>query len=139
MITAEELQNTLESWAQKASKNDQTAPTSPHVVREGFKKNSRKENTFIQKQTPAYSFARHDGNFKQDWILWSDETKKKSFLTANTQDGFDAHRNKKVSHVYNEIYCCIFNVVGLFFCQRYWISCWHHGIKDSIKYQQIKM
>ncbi len=79
MITAEELQNTVESWAQKASKNDQTAPTSPHVVREGFKKNSRKENTFIQKQTPAYSFARHDWNFKRDWILWSDETKKRAF------------------------------------------------------------
>ncbi len=45
---------------------------------------------------------------------------------------------KKWSHVYNEIYCCIFNVVGLFFCQRSWISCWHHGIKDSINYQQIK-
>ncbi len=32
--------------------------------------------------------------------------------------------------MYNEIYCCIFNVVGLYFCWRSWTSCldtWHHG------------
>ncbi len=36
----------------------------------------------------------------------------------------------KVPHVYNEIYCCIFDVVGLYFCWRSWTSCldiWHHG------------
>ncbi len=36
----------------------------------------------------------------------------------------------KSTHVYNEIYCCIFDVVDLFFCQRSWTSCldtWHHG------------
>ncbi len=39
MITAEELQKTVESRGQKASKKKyQTAPTSPHVVWEGFKK-----------------------------------------------------------------------------------------------------
>ncbi len=51
-------------------------------------------------------------------------------LAANTQDGFDEHRDKKVSHVYNEIFCCIFDVVGLYFCWRSWTSCldtWHHG------------
>ncbi len=55
---------------------------------------------------------------------------KMSFLAANTQDGFGEHRDKKVPHVYNEIYCCIFNVVGLYFCWRSWTSCldtWHHG------------
>ncbi len=29
----------------------------------------------------------------------------------------------KVPHVYNEIYCCIFDVVGLYFCLRSWTSC----------------
>ncbi len=56
--------------------------------------------------------------------------KKISLLAANTQDGFGEHRDKKVLHVYNEIYCWIFNVVGLYFCWRSWTSCldtWHHG------------
>ncbi len=42
-----------------------------------------------------------------------------SFLAANTQDGFGE----------NEISCCIFDVVGLYFCWRSWTSCldtWHH-------------
>ncbi len=34
-------------------------------------------SSLIQKQTPAYSVIRHDWNFKWDWLLWSDETKKK--------------------------------------------------------------
>ncbi len=39
--TAGELQKIVESRGQKTlNKNDQTAPTSPHVVWEGFKKNS---------------------------------------------------------------------------------------------------
>ncbi len=46
-----------------------------------------------------------------------------SFLAANTQDGFGAHRDKKVPYVYNEIYSCIFDVVGLYFCWRSWTSC----------------
>ncbi len=40
-ITAVELQNIVESRGQKTlEKNCQTVPTSPHIVREGFKKNS---------------------------------------------------------------------------------------------------
>ncbi len=38
--TAGELQKIVESRGQKTLKKGQTAPTSPHVVREGFKKNS---------------------------------------------------------------------------------------------------
>ncbi len=38
--TAGKLQKIVESRGQKTLKNCQTAPTSPHVVREGFKKNS---------------------------------------------------------------------------------------------------
>ncbi len=36
----------------------------------------------------------------------------------------------KSTHVYNEIYCCIFYFVGLYFRWRSWTSCldtWHHG------------
>ncbi len=58
-----------------------------------------KLSSLIQKQTPAYSVIRHDWNFKWDWLLWSDETKKNSFLVANTQDVFGEHRNKKVPNV----------------------------------------
>ncbi len=56
----------------------QTAPTSPHVVMEGFKKKKKiKKRKFSHpKQTAAYSVVRHDWNFKRDWLLWSDETKK---------------------------------------------------------------
>ncbi len=42
-----------------------------------------------------------------DWLLWS---LKNSFLAANTEDGFCEHRDKKSTHVYNETYCCIFDV-----------------------------
>ncbi len=70
--TAGELQKIVESQGQKTFlKKCQTAPTSPHVVWEGFKKNSPHSSS------PAYSVIRHDWNFKWDWLLWSDETKKK--------------------------------------------------------------
>ncbi len=64
---------------QKTLKKNQTAPTSPHVVREGFEKNSKKFSSLIQKQSPAYSVVRHDWNFKWDWLLWSDEAKQIAF------------------------------------------------------------
>ncbi len=93
--TAGELQKMVESRGQKTLKtNCQTAPTSPHVVWEDFKKNypgsSKKK-----KKSPAYPVIRHDWNFK--WLLWSEETKINSFLAANTQDGFGEHRDKKYS------------------------------------------
>ncbi len=47
------------------------------------------------KQSPTYAVVRHDWNFKWDWLLWSDETKKIAFLAADTQDGFGEHRDKK--------------------------------------------
>ncbi len=96
-----------------------------------FRRVSRKILLAHQKQSPAYSVIRHDWDFKWDWLLWSDETKKTSFLAANTQDGFGEHRDKKVPHVYNEIYCCIFWCCGpifllevldiLFRCMASWI------------------
>ncbi len=73
--TAGELQKIVETRGQKTlKKNCQTAPTSPHVVWEGFKKNSpsSSENKLQHIQLSL----RHDWNFKWDWLLWSDETKK---------------------------------------------------------------
>ncbi len=75
--TAGELQKIVESRGQKTLKtNSQTAPTSPHVIWEDFKKNSLSSS---KNQTTAYSVIRHDWNFKWDWLLWSDETKKIAF------------------------------------------------------------
>ncbi len=44
--------------------------------------------------------------------------------------------------MYNEIYCCIFDVVGLYFCWRSWTSCldtWHHALYQisTDKNQQV--
>ncbi len=49
-ITAGELQRLVESWGQKPKKKNQTSPTSPHVVREGFKKNSPHSHNLQQIQ-----------------------------------------------------------------------------------------
>ncbi len=98
---AGELQKIVESRGQKTLK---IAPTSPHVVWEGFKKiilaHPKKNSIFI---------VRHDWNFKWDWLLRSDETKK--LLAATLKMGL-VNTGIKVPHVYNEIHCCIFNVVG---------------------------
>ncbi len=88
--TAGELQKIVESRGQKTlKKNYQTAPISPHVVREGFKKNSP------QSSKNKLQHIQLSDVTKWDWLLWSDETKKMSFLAANTQDGFGEHRDKK--------------------------------------------
>ncbi len=85
-------------------KNCQTAPTSPHVVWEGFKKNSpsSSKNNLQHIQLSDMTGTSNGTGFYGQMKL------KISFLAANTQDGFGAHRDKKVPHVYNEIYCCIF-------------------------------
>ncbi len=91
-ITAVELQNIVESRGQKTlEKNCQTVPTSPHVVWEGFKKNS-----------PSSSKNKLQHIQLSDMTVTSNGTGvygqmklKMSFLAANTQDGFGAHRDKK--------------------------------------------
>ncbi len=91
--TAEELQKIVESPGQKILKKKLSNSTYiTTCCLGGFQE---KWSSLIQKQTPAYSVIRHDWNFKWDWLLWSDETKKISFLAANTQDGFGEHRDKK--------------------------------------------
>ncbi len=81
--TAGELQKIVESWGQKTLKKWSNSTYITTCCLGGLqekkkkKKNtSRKENAFTKKQTPAYSVIRHDWNFKWDWLLWSDETKK---------------------------------------------------------------
>ncbi len=99
-------ENTWVSGSENLKKNCQTAPTSPHVVWEDFKKNypgSSKTNSSI------FSY---QTRLELQMALWSEETKIISFLAANTQDGFGEHRDKSTPCVQWN-YCFIFNVVGL--------------------------
>ncbi len=89
-ITAGELQKKVEFRGQKTLKKNIKQHLHHHML---FGRASRKENAFTKKQSPAYSVVRHDWNFKWDWLLWSDVTKKICFLAANTQDGFGEHRD----------------------------------------------
>ncbi len=68
-----ELQKIVESRGQKTLKKIVKQPLpSPHVVREGFKKNS--PSSF--KNNPQHIQLSDTTNFKWHWLLWSDETKK---------------------------------------------------------------
>ncbi len=58
-ITAGELQLLVESWGQKANKK--TAPTSPRVIWEGFKKNYSGSS---KTKSSIFGFVRHDWNVK---------------------------------------------------------------------------
>ncbi len=90
-ITAVELQNIVESRGQKTlERNCQTVPTSPHVVREGFKKNSpsSSKNKLQHIQLSDMTGTSNGTGFYGQMKL------KMSFLAANTQDGFGAHRDK---------------------------------------------
>ncbi len=96
-ITAGELQRLVESWGQKPKKKKSNIPYITTCCSGGFQE---KLSSLIQKQTPANSVVRHDWNFKWHWLLWSDETEKKSFLAANPPDEFSTNRDKKVPHVH---------------------------------------
>ncbi len=64
------------------------------MVLDGFKKNypssSKTNSSNIQLSDTT-------GNFKWDWLLWSDENNetKKIVFNSNNQDGFCEHRDKK--------------------------------------------
>ncbi len=105
-ITAGELQKIVESRGQKTLKKIVKQHLHHHML---FGRVSRKILLTHQKQSPAYSVIRHDWNFKWDWLLWSDETKKNYFLAANTQDGFGEHRDKKYpmcTMKYSAVFLC---------------------------------
>ncbi len=59
--------------SESLKKKYQTAPTSPHVVQEGFKTNSPRssKNKLLQIQLSDTT-----GTSKWHWLLWADETKK---------------------------------------------------------------
>ncbi len=81
--TAGELQRKVESRGQKTLKN--ILSNSPYIATccsGGFQE---KFSSLIQKQSPAYSDIRHDWNFKWDWLLWSDETKKLAFSSKHSR------------------------------------------------------
>ncbi len=128
--TAGELQKIVESRGQKTLK--------PHVVREGFKKNSPRSS---KKQTPASSVIRHDWNVNGTGF-YGQMKQKMSFLAANTQDGFVAHRDKKYPMCTMK-YMLYFWCCGPIFLLEVRTSClntWHHGfyqIPTEIKNQQV--
>ncbi len=84
-------ENSWVSGAENQKKNCQTAPTSPHVVWEGFKKNSphSSKNNLQHIQLSDTTGTSNGTGFYGQMKL------KMSFLAANTQDGFGAHRDKK--------------------------------------------
>ncbi len=109
------------------------------MIKEGCEKKSALFIHLIFHSQISYSFARHYWNLKRDWVLWSDKTKKKSFLAANTQDGFGAHRDKKYPMCTMK-YTAVFLMLWAYFSARdpgHLVQT--HGIMDSNKYQQIKI
>ncbi len=98
-----------------------------------------KLSSLIQKQTPANSVIRHDWNFKWHWLLWSDETEKRSFL-ANPPDEFSTNTDKKKYPMSTVKYTAVSLMLWARFSARgpeHLVQT--HGIMDSIKYQQIKI
>ncbi len=89
---------------------------------------SRKENTPIQKQIPAYSFARHYRNFKLDWLLCANETIKK--CNANIQDGSGAHLDK-----YIDAFLKLWAYFSFRNSSEFIYLVQIDGFMDSIKYQ----
>ncbi len=90
------------SWDSENLKRIVKQPLHHHML---FGRVSRKKRKcFHQKKSPAYSVIRHDWNFKWDWLLCSDETKKLAFSSKHSR--------------------------WVWWTQRGYISCldtWHHG------------
>ncbi len=79
-ITAGELQKKVEFRRQKTfKKKDQTAPTSPHVVREGFKKKIKKRKCFHQKTISSIFSCQTRLELQMGLVSTSDVTKKIAF------------------------------------------------------------
>ncbi len=103
----------------KTLKNSQTAPTSPQVVREGLQKHSPSsyknnlQHIQLSDTTGTTNGTGFYGQMKLKHELFSRKHSRWVWCT----------RGKKVPHVYNEIYCCIVDVVDLYFCWRSWTSC----------------
>ncbi len=134
-ITAGELQRLVESSGQKPKKKKSNIPYITTCCSGGFQE---KLSSLIQKQTPANSVIRHDWNFKWHWLLWSDETEKKSFLAANPPDEFSTNRDKKYPMSTVKYTAGSLMLWACFSARGPEHLVQMHGIMDSIKYQQIK-
>ncbi len=122
--TAGELQKIV-SGQKTFTRNCQTAPTSPHVVWEGFKKNytlSSKNNLQHIQLSDTTGTSNGTGFYGQM------KQKKKVFSSKHSRWVWWT-QGYKVPHVNNEIYCCIFCCWPIFL-QKVRTSCldaWYHG------------
>ncbi len=100
----------MESRGQKTLKKIyQTAPTSPHVVCEGFKNNYPRSSTNklqhiqLSDTTGTSNGTGFYGQMKQ----------KKQLLAANTQDGFGEHRNKNENEMkYTAVFLMVWGYIS---------------------------
>ncbi len=133
-ITAGELQRLVESWGQKPKKN-QTSPISPHVVREGFKKNCphSSKNKLQQIQLSDTTGTSNGTGFycqmKLKKIAFWQQTHQMSLV----QTGIKKYHMSTVKYTAGSLmlWAC-FPAGG----PEHLVQM--HGIMDSIKYQQIK-
>ncbi len=109
--TAGELQKIVESQVQKTlRKIVKLAPASPFVVWEGFKK---KYLSSSKNKLQHIQLSHTTGTSNGTGFCGQIKPNKKKWNLMN-----------------NEIYCCIFDFMGLYFCRRSWTCCldtWHHG------------
>ncbi len=112
----ENCRKRLSFGLRKPLKNYKTAPTSPHVVWEGFKKKLKKRKCFHQKTISSIFSCHTQLKLQMGLASMVRCNQKISFLAANTQDGFGAHRDKKYPMCTMKYTAVFFNVVGLYFC-----------------------
>ncbi len=130
--TAGELQNSLVSGSENLGK----WPNSPYITTCCPGVFQEKFSSLIQKQTPAYSVIRHDWNFKWDWLLSSDETKKMSFLAANTQGAFGEHRDNKYpmcTMKYTAVFLILLAYISAGGQKMSWVMSWTYFFLSLIR------
>ncbi len=112
----------------------QTAPTSAHVVWEGFKINSPRssKNKLQQIQLSDTTGTSNGTGFYGQMKL------KKSFLAANTQDEFSTNRDNKYPMSTVKYTSGSLMLLAWFSAGGPEHLVQMHGIMDSIKHQQIK-
>ncbi len=134
-ITAGELQNIVESWGQKPKKKNQTSPKSPHVVREGFKKNCphSSKNKLQQIQLSDTTGTSNGTGFYGQMKLKKKLFGSKPHQMSLVQTGIKKYPMSTVKYTAGSLmlWAC-FSAGG----PEHLVQM--HGIMDSIKYQQIK-
>ncbi len=129
-ITAGELQRLVESWGQKPKKKkNQTSPISPHVVREGFKKNCphSSKNKLQQIQLSDTTGTSNGTGFYCQMKL------KKELFGSKPMGYIKKYPMSTIKYTAGSLmlWAC-FSARG----PEHLVQM--HGIMDSIKYQQIK-